>query len=99
MARGGAARRARAAAGARALGGTSARFSDAPAGMGAKAVQSVRASENLLIMGAFYRKLSYNGRILAKTVFLWAHFSENCLFWAAKVRNFAKMPGKSVKFR
>ena len=23
--------------------------------------------------------LSYNGRILAKTVFLWAHFSENCL--------------------
>ena len=44
-------------------------------------------------------KLSYNGRILAKTIFLWAHFSENCLFGAAKVRNFAKMPGKFAKFR
>ena len=28
----------------------------------------------------------YYGRILAKTVFLWAHFSENCLFMGAFYR-------------
>ena len=30
--------------------------------------------------------------------FVWAHFSENCIFGADKVRNFAKMPGEFGKF-